>query len=269
MLLGYRKQVFLISLLALCACEKNKNSEEFTCSFVSPAINDILENDKPISLTVIASHDIDKVEFLLNEELIGTVHGFPATLTWIPKSRPGGVQTLKAIVDPFEFEKVILTMPVTFRYNEGENANGGTVFCMSDSGNHGLVVTAEDFIYNGIKDFIWGPEEFIGATDTLNGQANTSLLANTGILSTYLWNAFKFGYNYNGYTDWYVPSKTEMLILMEFAIGSGSMPTMQGTYWTSTECCRANACAINFEDQYAVTTLKADNLFRVRLIRKF
>jgi len=259
----------VLTLLVLVACEKSNRNEKFECSFVSPVPAEILANDTQVQLTITASHDIDQVKFLINDEIIGTVRGVPYTLTWIPKSRSGGVHTLKAIVDPIEFEEVVLTMPVVFRYHVGENAQGGTIFRVDDSGTHGMAVALEDFIYNGVKNIVWGPEEFIGAADSTDGQSNTELLANAGLLTNYFWTSFKFGYHHNGYTDWFVPSKTEMLRLLDYLTGAVSPVTMSDTYWTSTECCRANACAIDFAEKKAIVTLKADSLFRIRPIRKF
>jgi hypothetical protein len=259
----------ILTLLVLFACEKSNRNEKFECSFVSPVPNEILANETQIQLTITASHDVYSVTFFFDDVCIGQSKMSPHSVQWTPLGRAGGSHILKAVVVPYEFENVTLTVPVLFKYYPGENAQGGTVWSVDETGLHGHVVATADLQFNNKNDLAWGIEEFMGATDSTDGQSNTELLANAGLLTNYFWTAFKLGYNHNGYTDWFVPSKTEMLQLLDYLTGALSPATMSDTYWTSTECCRANACAVDFAEKKAIVTLKADSLFRIRPIRKF
>lgn len=261
--------LILFFLLIIYACDKGTKDEEFVCDFVSPGLGTILENDIPVEIRISASHDIDRVDYLIDDERIDTISTLPFKVTWTPKSLPGGVHTLKAIVYPYDFDSLIVSRPVTFRYYSGDMLQGGIILQTDETGAHGLVVATEDFTRNSKMNLLWGSEDFIGATDTANGKENTKILANSQLTEDYLWKSFKFNFIFKGYDDWYVPARTEIRMINAYVLTPETKITMEGLYWTSTECCRANACAFDFDSHVAVTALKAHNLFRIRLVRKF
>jgi hypothetical protein len=163
------------------------------------------------------------------------------------------------------------SVPVYFPFEIGETSQGGKVYFIDESRQHGLSVALEDLSFQSETSFLWGPEQFIGATDTSNGASNTHLLASNSLMEAYPWNLFKLGYIFNGYSDWYVPSKTEMLLLTEHLkeLDGPGMEMMSGVYWTSTECCRAKACTVDMETHKADIVLKADSPCKIRPVRKF
>ncbi len=134
-------------------------------------------------------------------------------------------------------------------YNIGDYAQGGIVFYMDESGEHGLVAAMED-----IGEFEWGCyENFVIGADGLDigsGYLNTQDIVNqscntnsTGITAAQAALEYEFG----GYNDWYLPSRDE-LHEMYFAIHIGEEYLSgqswdfsnlgdfeEGGYWSSTE----------------------------------
>jgi hypothetical protein len=140
------------------------------------------------------------------------------------------------------------------------------VFFIDETGSHGLIVATSDQS-SGIG---WGCKgTLIGNTLVAygSGLANTEVIvagcATAGIPAR-LCNDLVL----NGYSDWYLPSQDELLILyaQKDVIGG-----ISGQYWTSTESPSNgvnNAQAVNFVTFGAYGTDK-DYLVKVRAIRSF
>jgi len=118
------------------------------------------------------------------------------------------------------------------QYQVGDLAEGGIVFYIDESGQHGLVAAMEDLE----EDYEWGcwGVNINGALSTQigSGYQNTIDIVNADCLlggnptSSSLFpgiNAAEacFNYEYGGYSDWYLPSKDEFDLLFEI-IGPSS-----------------------------------------------
>lgn len=263
------KKIFLILAVAIIVACESKYNEEFTYKLKSPAFSEVFHNGEMINIKVEVSHYVENAEFYFDNERIGTSNGGLVELTWTPVDRSGGNHNISIKLFPLDFEPVIINMPLLFEYTTGEQIQGGIIFYLDETGIHGMAVASGDVTYKNKNEFIWGPETFIGAIDSVDGSSNTVVLSHSEILASYVWPAFKLGYIYAGYDDWYVASKKEMLKLLDFISTTENELSMNKSYWTSTECCRALACAVDFNSRKAITCLKADSMFRIRPVRKF
>jgi hypothetical protein len=150
----------------------------------------------------------------------------------------------------------------------GREIYGGIVFYLDGSGEHGLVCTKNDLNY---YSFIWGEngQNYNAFGDGIGaGIQNTQKIVDlyTGTQTT----AAKACYNLseNGYTDWYLPSLTELnymyLNLKLNDLGSLSW----SNYWSSTESNLSYANVIDFDDG-TISQLYKSNSYKVRAIRQF
>lgn len=150
---------------------------------------------------------------------------------------------------------------------------GGIVFYVTDGGSHGLEAAPEDYEFEyWIK---WGCQgTLLGAIGTTLGEGslNTAIIVHrcpiprdiAGSLAGY-W------YELNGYTDWFLPSNEELVLLyqhksiIENLVGS--------SYWSSSEFNAEYAYYIDFSDGTLGIDLKdhplAYYLSQVRPIRAF
>jgi hypothetical protein len=162
-------------------------------------------------------------------------------------------------------------------YVVGMEAEGGIVFYVDETGEHGLVAAMEDLE----GTFEWGcygvsvdgaDSKFIGS-----GLQNTMDIISQGCTtengSTIAAQA-ALDAEITGYSDWYLPSKDE-LTEMYNTIGNGGPEGNIGGfensfYWSSSENDYYNigALSVNFLDGYSDSYYKS-NSHRVRVIRAF
>lgn len=173
----------------------------------------------------------------------------------------------------------------------GDAAKGGIVAYLFQPGDpgydpavqHGLVVPPTDQT-DGIQWYN-GTYFSTGATATAlgTGDLDTSIIVSaqgTGNYAAQLCNDL----SYNFYTDWYLPSREEMVLILKNAEAIGGFSYSEGdpvyetsgTYWTSSEHYDRNAYHIFYENPptslppqiIAISTSK-DHLNRVRAVRSF
>ena len=152
----------------------------------------------------------------------------------------------------------------------GDMIEGGIVFYIDETGEHGLVAALEDLpgVYEwGCSGTINLPyNTFIGAgyqntLDIVAGCSQPSIAASEAL-----------AYESEGYEDWYLPSIHE-LVEMYNTIGNGSPDGNIGGfentyYWSSSESKDNDAWSVNFIYGYTLSIYKS-NTFRVRVIRAF
>jgi hypothetical protein len=157
--------------------------------------------------------------------------------------------------------------------------NGGIVFYIDVSGEHGLVAAMED-----LGQFEWG----CYGTD-INGN-NSSVSPELGGIGTGLQNTLEIvsgcsetpiaasealAYESEGYSDWYLPSRYE-LVEMYNTIGNGGPEGNIGGfetsdwpyYWSSSEYNNNNARSVLFSNGATYYNGKYST-YRVRVIRAF
>jgi hypothetical protein len=158
-------------------------------------------------------------------------------------------------------------------YTVGQSAQGGKVFWIDETGQHGLVVSNSNQSlaspwYNGstntkaIREGIYG------------GQVNTGIIIQSigyGNFAAAL--ATQYSDSSPGFGDWYLPSKNELKLLFDTQAALGI--SLSGNYWSSTELSVSqgisadNAYQINFDAVGAATAVLKSTNNKVRAIRRF
>tara|TARA_Y100000385_G_C13101312_1_gene644694 strand:- start:1234 stop:4605 length:3372 start_codon:yes stop_codon:yes gene_type:complete len=190
-------------------------------------------------------------------------------------SRGYQIKTTEEIIG-FSFCPTItgIQEPTDMIYQVGDYAQGGIVFYVDETGQHGLVAAEQDL--EGA--FEWGCTNLeVGVYDYTigNGLSNTlDIVAMCDQPSTAASEALAF--ESNGFDDWYLPSLYE-LQQMYNTIGDGGdlgniggFDNAQGAldYWSSTEGASDGAYSMYFHDGNMLVYYKT-SYFRVRAIRSF
>ena len=166
-------------------------------------------------------------------------------------------------------DNVIFTT-VNSIYSIGSYSQGGQIFYIEDSGEHGLVTSYDLGCLN------WGCQGIlVGASGITNGtgQFNTTSIINgcsARITAGCICNNLIVG----GYNDWYLPSKDEICLLYQ---ERNHMYYLNSEiYWSSTEINSSSAWAQNFiipESGYGTcgygNNLYKNQFYGVRAIRNF
>lgn len=175
----------------------------------------------------------------------------------------------------------------------GDNAEGGIVFYIDDTGQHGLVSALEDLTEGAADPYGWGfngyewgcyLQEVNGADGTSigTGYQNTMDIVNQGCSTenggiTAAQAALDA--DINGYSDWYLPSKDELIEMYNTIVNVGPEGNIGGFennwFWSSSENGTnytwkvrfAGGDASNIILQY--TNSGKDHTVRVRVIRSF
>jgi len=153
----------------------------------------------------------------------------------------------------------------------GALMNGGIVFYIDETGEHGLVAAIEDL--EGTYEWGCYASELTGADGTSigTGYQNTLDIV-AGCSETPTAASEALAYESEGYSDWYLPSKEE-LVEMYNTIGNGGPQGNIGGfssfwYWSSSEFSNSNAWGVNFPVGNTFNRNKS-NTYRVRVIRAF
>ena len=153
----------------------------------------------------------------------------------------------------------------------GCNYQGGILFYVDETGQHGLVAAMEDI--EGTYEWGCNGTELSGA----DGQAIGTGYQNTldivsGCSETPIAASEALAYESEGYSDWYLPSKDE-LYEMYNTIGNGGPEGSIGGfendwYWSSSENYSHHAWLVHFYNGSTNVSSKT-NPSRVRVIRAF
>jgi hypothetical protein len=167
----------------------------------------------------------------------------------------------------------------------GEVFDGGIVFFVDETGEHGLMASLEDL--NDGTPVQWSNiiSTAVGASaqDFFDGASNTAaIIAQPGHTSSaaHLCESYSGG----GKTDWYLPSHQELYLLGDNSViinkvlANDSDPNTKGlnasndfnnsSYWSSTEGNSSGAWLLRLRDGSMSVFLKYST-FRVRAVRAF
>jgi hypothetical protein len=152
----------------------------------------------------------------------------------------------------------------------GQELEGGIVFYIDETGEHGLVAALED-----LGQFEWGCNGI--SISGIDGQAIGTGLQNTleivaGCSETPIAASEALAYESEGYSDWYIPSKDELQEMYNTIGNGGSEGDIggfgNGVYWSSSEFNNNYAWYVNFNDGVTFYSYKGYP-YRVRVIRAF
>lgn len=264
----------LLAVVALVSCSKNSN-DELNAVTVSVSVNEnTIFNGVESTIQAIISQDIDEVVFYFDGQSIGSDILKPYSIKYTPKNVTPGSHKITCVAklgnDSYNGETSVNAV-----LRLGDEYQGGKIFYLETSGEHGLIGSTTDLTYNGDfgaeTRFYWGTETIIGTTND-NGKENTELMAANAPSSGYAGFHFKNGgYSQNGYSDWYIPSINELEILKEnksYVGGFSTATDWQAQYWSSSESNQTKAFILNFNALMGNTNDKI-KVFKVRPIRKF
>ena len=155
----------------------------------------------------------------------------------------------------------------------GDNYQGGIIFWLDATGQHGLIAATTDQS-TGIQWYN-GTYRYTGTTgDGLYaGAMNTTMIVATQMADNQTGNfaakvCADYSVNVGGvtYGDWYLPSKYELnlLYLQKTAVGGFA----SAYYWSSTEGHNGNAWTQDFGDGFQLNNGKLAT-HRVRAVRAF
>lgn len=155
----------------------------------------------------------------------------------------------------------------------GDSFQGGIIFWLDASGEHGLIVSTSDLA----TDVTWanGTNKYAGTSgDGLySGEMNTAMIvagligeAPTGDFAAKACADYSVAADGITYGDWYLPSKYELNMLYS---QKAEVSGLSGTYWSSSEYNDATAYAQIFDDGTIMASDKQGTTANVRAIRTF
>ncbi len=153
----------------------------------------------------------------------------------------------------------------------GLKTEGGIVFYVDETGQHGLVAAMVD-----LGQFDWGcygtELSEAGGMVIGTGYQNTLDIV-AGCSETPIAASEALAYEYEGYSDWYLPSLDELVemyaTIRNFGLQGNNIGGFESSwYWSSSEYDNDSAWYVNFSngDTNAISKL---NTGRVRVIRAF
>ncbi len=183
----------------------------------------------------------------------------------------------------YSFNGLAWTAVRTKTYSVGDFAQGGIVFWLDETGEHGLVCAKSN--QDGGSGIRWyaGTNTYTMAKGDgpYAGELNTAIIiANQGngdgnTYAARVCNELQITENGKTYCDWYLPSKNELRLMYlnkttiyATATANGGVGLGSNYYWSSTEYNNANVWIQNFDlgDQ---TPINKDFTVKVRAVRAF
>ena len=209
-----------------------------------------------------------KAVYYIDDVFIDSVKEPPYKLRYRPRSLSPGTHTVKchAIFPNFELFR---EQKVESRLRLGEKFQGGIVFYLEADELNGLVAADSD-----ISAVTWGDNIEVGA-NAVDGSINTQkIIEITSDTSTQnIAYHFRNGYNYNEYTDWYVPSIEELVKLKanKKLVGKFNETDVfpANFYYSSTESNATESLGISFAGESSASeSIAKDTVANVRPVRK-
>jgi hypothetical protein len=154
----------------------------------------------------------------------------------------------------------------------GQNYQGGIIFWLDASGQHGLIIAGTD---QGIFEWNNGTNKYIGTQgDGLySGAMNTAIIVASQmaddqsgefaakVCADYAVQTDEYDYAYG---DWYLPSGYELMLL---SLNKDLIGGLANTYWSSTEDSNTNALSFSFD--LGPKSVAKNTSINVRAIRAF
>lgn len=187
----------LLGLLLFIGCSNSNDGPNDVKVTVSTSENTIY-NGIETTFSANVSQDVSEVVFYFDGQNIGSDITAPYTLQYTPKDIAPGTHKVTCVAKLGNNDYSGETT-VTMVLRLGDEYQGGKIFYLEASGEHGLIGSTSDLSYSGefgeeIR-FSWGAETLLGTTQN-NGKENTALMAANAPSSGYAGYHFKNG----GYT---------------------------------------------------------------------
>jgi hypothetical protein len=165
---------------------------------------------------------------------------------------------------------VTLPAAATPTFTIGQFHQGGIIVYIDTTGIHGLIVAEEDLgsgtFYPYHSDYGFG--DLGVGLDYKDGTTNTATQASVA-LETYEAADALNGVTIAGYSDWYIPSFTESIYIMNNLYVLDNINYITGFYWTSTEAPSGSTCNQFTTTGVISTSTSVTSTALVRPMRKF
>ena len=169
-------------------------------------------------------------------------------------------------------------------YKVGDFAQGGIVFWVDESGQHGLVCGKKDHS-SGIRwhagtngnTRAYGDGFFAGEMNTaIIIAAHVAIGDDGNTYAALLCNELRITEGAYSYADWYLPSRAELYrmylnkaVIDATAIANGGTAFADDNYWSSTEESHILAAYVNMDSGGSGFNTKGIAVYRVRAVRAF
>jgi len=151
----------------------------------------------------------------------------------------------------------------------GTSFGGGRVAATDYPGTPcGYLIAAS----SNVGQFEWGCNgTTIGGTTTSYGSGSTNTNAIVAGCATTTIGAYQCdNYTSGGFSDWFMPSLNELVVLYNNRVAIGNFPTTPVVgYWSSSESGIGNAHRIRFDTGAQSTNFTKDQAFHIRCVRAF
>lgn len=153
----------------------------------------------------------------------------------------------------------------TISYKIGDTAQGGVIFYLDSTNQHGLACALTIQNDTGV---VWSSPDKLNipmAEDTSlgSGLANTKAILDS-CTATYTAAYLCYNLTLNGYSDWFLPSKQETRLMQAFLTSRGG--TLH-SYWTSTQRFANRAWLLQFNGTWLYMPYNTKT--NVRAVRAF
>ena len=139
---------------------------------------------------------------------------------------------------------------------------GGVIIYLDGNGG-GLIAATSDASIGTL----WGCEgtNINGTSITVGGGLTSTEAIYVGCATANTAAKICYDLTFNGYSDWYLPTRDELLLVAQNAAAVGSFTS--GTFWTSTQASNTTAWTVNAATGTSSSAFKNSNTIRVRPIR--
>jgi hypothetical protein len=174
---------------------------------------------------------------------------------------------------------ITAVFPATATVAVGDSVMGGKVAYILQSGDPGYVAGEQRGLIAAVEDLTvlpgrqWAESLFHAAAVTGTGtaigtgQSNTEKIVSQNGVGIGYAAGLADNYSIGGYTDWYLPSKDELLKLIEYKTQIGGF--VEDYYWSSTEESADNATSCNATGSGACLPSGKQYAGMVRPVRSF
>jgi hypothetical protein len=153
----------------------------------------------------------------------------------------------------------------TSEYVLGDHMNGGYIFYVDETGEHGLVCASADQNLSAL----WGnctPEGAAGKAVGTGSKNTTDIIL--GCHSEGIAARLCYDLELDGYNDWFLPSIDELFLMYENLHEKGSGGFEDSYYWSSTQD-RHGAWVVSFFYGSKSNHSRIENAIRTRAVRAF
>ena len=217
---------------------------------------------------------------LLTGSIMGSqVHANnPASVEWV-KSQIANIPPYTAGPGITITNNVISSSTQSTTYTLFQHAQGGIIYYLDSTGQHGLVVADSDLlstdlwqgtILSNVGAYLTGL--YLGGNATTAGQQNTSIIVSVLGDDTNAAYACSKIFTSNGYSDWFLPAIQELALIYieKNSIGTTFQTSGSTTsYWSSTEAGTTTAWSEDFKDASVTNSSAKGTRYNVRCIRSF